>query len=158
MAADDFSAACRRVVRALRAADWESFRKVAADEIVFERIERIYLQEFSPEAAKLLTGPGWINDDYLRGKETEPANGNDRDEVIFHRVSMTGMPSADELRAFRSYSEFVRKAYFVRQGRNLHAEEVQSLWGPAIEVERSRAISKWRRTRTGLPAHGACAS
>ena len=62
-AADPFAATCSRIIHALQAGDWKAFRQEAADQVVFEMIDRIYLLDshLSANTAKWLTAsPGWI--------------------------------------------------------------------------------------------------
>lgn len=146
---DEFALSCSRVLRALRNADWTAFRAESADEIVFERLERIYLQQLPPATAKALVGPpGWISNNYLDDGGTEPTASNDQNVLISHRVAMIAQPTQDERRAFTTFCDFVRETYGwhnppVRQARNLHGEEVKSLFGPAIEGKVASNF-KWR--------------
>ncbi|MEP6668604.1 MAG: hypothetical protein ABJF10_05590 [Chthoniobacter sp.] len=136
---DSFAKSCARVVTVLRAGNWDALQKECAEEIVFERIQRIYLQDLTASESKRIFGPpGWISDDGRNAPATQPEDANDRDVLVTHGVLMKQKPSADEWNAFHAFCGYVRDSYdrgtpAVEWGRNARGEEVKSLFGPAIE-------------------------
>jgi hypothetical protein len=136
---DQFAETCGRVIDALRAEDWATLQKECAEEIVFERIQRIYTQRFTAQESKAIFGPpDWISDDSRNAPATQPEDANDRDVVVTHCVTMSNQPSEDERHAFHKFCEFVRDSHdrgtpTIEWGKSLRGEEVKTLFGPAIE-------------------------
>ena len=155
---DEFAETCARILDALRAENWTAFRKECADEIVLERIQRIYLQSLSAKETKeLFREPYWINGDYRNGRETKPEDDNDRDLMVTHGVLMSRKPTEDERRAFHEFCRFVRDSYdrestTVDWGRNIRGDEVKSLFGPAIEGKVASNF-KWRVQLEEIDGH-----
>lgn len=136
---DEFAATCGRILDALRIEDWAAFKKECAEEIVFERIQRIYLQGFTANESRAVFGaPDWINNDTRNAPATQPGEANDSDVGVTHCVTMNNEPSKDESRAFHRFCEYVRDSYnresaAIDWGKNVRGQEVKTLFGPAIE-------------------------
>lgn len=136
---DQFADTCGRILEAFRAKNWAAFQLECAEEIVFERVQRIYTQNFSTgESKKIFGPPDWISNDVRNAPATRPEEANDRDVVVIHHVKTTRKLSGDERRAFQKFCDFVRDSYAresaaIEWGKNVRGGEVESLFGPAIE-------------------------
>jgi hypothetical protein len=147
--ADQFTTTCSKILSALRDGSWDRFESQSADPIVFEQVIRVYLQQLPGNLPKRLTGSSdFINDDYLDGIQTEPADeSNDRDILVTHIIPLNRKLSPDEQRAFKLFCSYVRDSYSgyhgAEQSRNMQGWEVHSLFGPAIEGKVASNL-KWR--------------